>query len=281
VFDDPQPPGPIQRTRFRFIPHGLDQIFAVNAKPFIYNNSVLSQLALQDNGLRYQLIGALSAMGDRMQAADIPAHVNSFVPLAMRLWRGTDPFFGADPSKTLQMAENVRLAAQQAVVDVRTVFGNGLTTQPFTTVRIGSPFYTQCTTRVSTNSEIGRAPCASLAGQQWTFESMPQSMGSSGFAQPLKLYRVRNQGTGDCLTAGAQFADGSDRYKLVVASCSQQTPAQRFFLNRREGRGLEIRSFARNSCVHFSGSALTSDGRPAVYLGPCALGEGKIVIVVE
>jgi hypothetical protein len=280
AFEGPPPPGTIQRTRFRFIPHGLDQILASNTKPSVSNNSVLAQLALKDNGLRYQLIGALSSMGDHMEAADVSGHVNSFVPLVLRLWRGTDAFFGADPNKAMQMAENVRLAAQQAIVDVQTVFGNGLTTLPLTTTRIVSPFFNQCATRVSLSNEIGRASCASLPGQQWTFESKPQSMGSSGFTQPLKLYRVRNQSTTDCLTSGAQFTDGSDRYKLVVAACSLQTAEQRFFLNQREGRALEIRSFARNSCIHFSSSAVTNDGRPAIYLGPC-IGEAKALVVVE
>lgn len=279
VFDDPQPGGPIQRTRFRFIPHGLDQILATGSKPSISTKSVLAQLALQDNGLRYQLTGALSSIGDRIEAANVPEYVNSFVPLVLRAWRGPDPFFGADPQKAIQMAETVRLAAEQAVVDIRTVFGHGLVTMSNAPVRLAGLYHKECATRVTTNGELRREPCGGSPSQQWSFESMPQSMGSNGFSQPLKLYRLRNQSTPDCLTAGAQFTDGSDRYKLMMTPCSQ-SPSQQFFVVRREGAGFELRSFVRNHRAHFSGSALTTDGRPAIYLGPFS-GEAKNLIVAE
>jgi hypothetical protein len=279
VFDDPQPGGQIQRTRFRFVPHGLDQILATGTKPSISTTSVLAQLALKDNGLRYQLTGTLGAMEARIDSADVPGYINSYVPLVLRVWRGLDPFFGADHNKTMQMAETVRLAAEQAVVDISTVFGHGLVTQPNTPIRLAGPYHKECATRVNTNGELRREACGTQPGQQWTFESTPQSMGSSGFSQPLKTYRLRNQSTSDCLSAGAQFTDLSDRYQLVMLPCSQSA-SQQFFLVRREGASFELRSFVRNSCAHFSDSALTTDGRPAIYLGPC-VGEAKNLIVTE
>jgi hypothetical protein len=164
-------------------------------------------------------------------------------------------------------------------VDVRTLFGNGVTTQPFTTTRIIGPSHNQCVTRMTADPELRREWCTGLPGQQWTFESMPQSMGSAGFAQMLKLYRIRNQGTNDCITSSTLLPSATDRYKLIMAPCSLVS-AQRFFLNRREGLGLEIRSFERDACVHFSDSVLTSDGRLAVYIAPC-IGEAKNVMLAE
>ena len=111
------------------------------------------------------------------------------------------------------------------------------------------------------------------------FDSVPLSMGSDGFADPLKLYQLRNQGTTDCLTAGNQFTDGTDRYKLMMMPCSPTAMPQRFFVVRREG-AFEIQSFVRNNCVHFSDGAFTTDNRPAIYLGACGAG-GKNLIVRE
>lgn len=278
VFDGPQPGGPIQRTQFRFIPHGLDQILATGTKPSISKKSVVAQIALQDNGLRYQLMSALSSMGDRIDNIRASAYIDSFVPTVLRAWRGPDVFFGADPNKTMQMAETVRLGMEQAIVDVRTVFGHGVVSMPNTPVRLAGPYHKECVTRVNANSELRREACGSQPGQQWTFESVPQSMGSSRFSQPLKLYRVRNQSTLDCITAGALFPNTTDHYMLVMTPCSQ-SPAQQFFVVRREG-GFELRSFVRDSCAHFSSSALTTDGRLALYLGPF-VGEGKNLIVPE
>jgi hypothetical protein len=278
VFED-APPMPIQKTRFHFIPHGADQILDVNTKPSIYKTAAAAQLAFQNNGLRYQLVDALSLMGGRMAAADIPSHVNSFVPLVIRLWRGTDPFFGADPNAATNMAERVRLALEQAIVDIRTVFGNGVHTQPFTTTRIIGPSHNQCVTRVSASNELRHEWCIGLPGQQWTFESMPQSMGTLGFAQMLKLYRIRNQGTNECITSSTLLPSTSDRYKLITSPCSLVS-AQRFFVNRREGLGMDIRSFERDACVHFSDGVLTNDGRSAVYASPCT-GEAKNVMLAE
>src|SRR5262245_40556618 len=55
-------PAAFTQTRFRFIPHGVDQIFDVAVKPNVYQTSVIAQLAYQNDGLRYQLIRTLASM---------------------------------------------------------------------------------------------------------------------------------------------------------------------------------------------------------------------------
>ena len=65
-----------------------------------------------------------------------------------------------------------------------------------------------------------------------------------------------------------------------MATCSASNPAQHFFLIRREGRAFELRSFVRNACAHFSGSVLTTDQRPAVYVGECH-NESKDLLVTD
>ena len=45
-------------------------------------------------------------MGDQIQNADVPAYIDSFVPLVLRSWRGQDFFFGNDRNRTMRMAEN-------------------------------------------------------------------------------------------------------------------------------------------------------------------------------
>ena len=282
VFDGPQANQTITKTQFRFIPHGPDQVLAPSAKPGISTTAITAQLALKDNGLRYQLIRTLATMGSQLQAMNIPGHIDSFVPLVVRLWRGTDPFFGADRNKTLEMAEHVRLQAAQAIVDLRTVFGNGLMTpaanQAF---RLVGPHHVACVTRLLTgNAEPGHAPCANQPGQKWVFDAAPVSMTTTGFAQPLSLYRVHNQGSSDCLRATTQFTDGSQRFNLEMAPCSTASIRERFFLVQREGRSFELRAFAENACVHFSDGVSTSDGRPAIYLSPCD-GNSKNLVVTE
>ncbi|MBI2714883.1 MAG: CotH kinase family protein [Rhizobiales bacterium] len=283
VFDDPPAQTPIQRTRFRFIPHGLDQILNVGAKPSVSQTSILAQMAHLDNGLRYQLIRTLASMGDQIEIADVPAHIDSFVPLVVRLWRSADILFGSDPNRAMQMAENVRRAAQQAVLDLRTVFGHGVVTPLTNTpIRLVGPHHVQCVTRVPTavSFEVGRAACTNLPVQQWTFEPAATTMTNLGFQQSLKLYRVRNQASPRCLTVGAPFTDGSGRHKLEIATCNPQADEQRFLLVQREGRSFELRAFTENRCAHFSDSAVTNDGRPAIYLGTCD-GSSKNLIVTE
>lgn len=283
VFDDP--PGnlsaPITQTHFRFVPHGVDQILSTT-KPIVYLNSVLAQLAYNDDGLRYQLIRTLGSMGDRVEAADVPAHVDSFVPLVVRLWRGSDTFFGADPNHAIAMAEHVRLAAHQAIVDARTVFGHGLRT-PQTNVpsRLVGLHHVKCLTRVPslTSFEIGYAACTNPAGQSWVFEPAAATMVALGFQDSLNIYNVRNLGTTRCLSVGAAFTDASGRFKLEIATCNS-TDAQRFYLVQREGRSFELRSFSENLCAHFSDVLLTNDGRPMVYLAACD-GVSKNLIVAE
>ncbi len=286
VFDDPpgNPQATIAQTRFRFIPHGIDQIFNVAVKPTVYLTSVLAQLAYLDDGLRYQLIWTLASMGDEIETADLPTQIDSFVPLVVRLWRGQDTFFGADRNLTLQKAENARRAAQQAILDLRAVFGHGLVTPPINTpLRLVGPHHVECATRVPTlgsHFDIGRGACANLSGQQWTFEAAATTMTNLGFQESLKLYRVRNQGTTRCLTVGTPFTDASGRFKLQIATCNPLADAQRFYLVQREGRSFELRAFTEDRCAHFSDSAVTSDGRPAIYLGTCD-GSSKKLIVFE
>ncbi len=283
VFNGPQANQTITKTQFRFIPHGPDQVLAPSAKPAIWTTAITAQLALKDNGLRYQLIRTLATTGAQMQNVNIPGHVDSFVPLVVRLWRGTDPFFGADRNKALEMAEHVRLQAQQANVDLRTVFGNGLVTPPTNqTFRLVGQHHVACVTRVSTagNMEPGHAPCANQGGQKWIFDAAPISMATVGFAQPLSLYRVHNQGSSDCLRATTQFPDGTQRFNLEMAPCSPASIRERFFLVQREGLSFELRSFAENACVHFSDGVMTSDGRPAIYLAGCD-GSSKNLVVME
>lgn len=283
VFDGPQASQTITKTRFRFIPHGPDQVLASSAKPAIWTTAITAQLALKDNGLRYQLIRTLATMGGQLQSMNIPGQIDTFVPLVVRLWRGTDPFFAADRNKALEMAEHVRLQAAQAIVDLRTVFGNGLMTPSTTqTFRLVGQHHVACVTRVSTagNMEPGHAPCANQAGQKWVFDAAPVSMTSVGFAQPLSLYRVHNQGSSDCLRATTQFTDGSPRFNLEMAPCNASSIRERFFLVQREGSSFELRSFAENACVHFSDGVMTSDGRPAIYLSGCD-GSSKNLVVME
>jgi hypothetical protein len=222
-------------------------------------------------------------MGGQLQTMNIPGHIDSFVPLVVRLWRGTDPFFGADRNKTLEMAEHVRLQTAQAIVDLRTVFGNGPVT-PATnqTFRLVGPHHVECVTRLLPvgNMEPGHAPCANQAGQKWVFDAAPVSMTTTGFSQPLSLYRVHNQGSSDCLRATTQFTDGTQRFNLEMAPCNASSIRERFSLVQREGRSFELRSFAENACVHFSDSVSTSDGRPAIYLAPCD-GSSKNLVVTE
>lgn len=283
VFDDPPATQTITKTRFRFIPHGPDQVLAPSAKPGISTTAITAQLALKDNGLRYQLISTLANMGGHLQSMDIPGEIDTFVALVVRLWRGTDPFFGADRNKTLEMAEHVRLQAAQAIVDLRTVFGIALLTPPTNqTYRLVGQHHIACVTRVSTagNMEPGHAPCANQAGQKWVFDAAPVSMTTAGFSQPLSVYRVHNQGSSDCLRATTQFTDGTQRFNLEMAPCNASSIRERFYVVQREGTSLELRSFAENACVHFSDGVVTSDGRPAIYLAPCD-GNSKNLIVME
>jgi hypothetical protein len=283
TFDDPPANAQsIAQTRFRFIPHGIDQIFAAAAKPILWKNAAPAQVALKDNGLRYQLISALAGMENQMAAANLPDYIDAYVPLVIRNWRGQDFFFGPDRNKTLEMAEHVRLAAQQAIVDVGTVFGHGLlapqTNQMF---RLVGPHHVECVTRLVTgNAEVRRAACANQAGQAWTFDSAPISMATVGFGQPLMLYRVHNQGSSECIRVTTAFPDGSGRFKLEMAPCNTASIRERFYLIQREGRSFELRSFAENGCAHFTDSVLTTDGAPSIYLGSCD-GQSKNLIVLE
>ena len=278
LFDDTPPATQIQKTRFRFIPHGVDQILNVNTKPAVYQQSVAAQRAYADNGLRYQLHAALAAYGNRIAAADVPGHIESYVPLVLRLWQGPDPLLGNDAGVARPRAENVKVAFERAVIDVQSVFGEEVLSPSNTPTRLVGSFFAQCATRVTSNPELSRASCGNIPGQRWVFDSMPQSMGSVGFAQPLKLYAVRNSGTQDCMTVGPQFTDGSQRWTLQMAACSAASAAQKFFVVRREGRGFELRSFAQKGCMHFSGSGVTTDGRPQVYVGECNNDMKKLIV---
>jgi CotH kinase protein len=283
VCDGPQATQTITQTRFRFIPHGPDQVVGANTKPMLWANAITAQLALKDNGLRYQLIRTLATMGGQLLAMNIPGQIDTFVPLVVRLWRGQDPFFGADRNKTLEMAEHVRLASQQAIVDLRTVFGNALMTPPGNPAfRLVGPHHVECVARtaVAANLEPGHAAYANLPNQKWFFDPAPLSMTALGFPLPLSLYRVRNQGISGCLQADAQFTDGSQHFNLKLALCNAASIPQRFYLVQREGRSFELRSYAQNACVHFSDAILTSDGRPAIYLSECD-GNSKNLIVME
>ena len=223
VFDGPQQPDH-HANPFRFIPHGPDQVLDANTKPTLWANAAITaKLALKDNGLRYQLIRTLATMGGQLQTMNIPGQVDLFVPLVVRLWRGQDPFFGADRNKTLELAEHVRLAAQQAIVDLNTVFGSGLMTAPADLAfRLVRPHHAECVTRaaVAANVEPGHAACADQPAQKWVFDPAPLSMAALGFPQPLLLYRVRNQGVSGCLQADAQFTDGSQHFNLKMAPCN-------------------------------------------------------------
>jgi len=276
AFDDA--PSPIQKTRFRLIPHGVDQILKLTDKPVVYQQSIVAQRAYANNGLRYQLHRVLAEYGNRIAAADVQGAVESYVPTVLHLWRGNDLILGSDSNVARKMAEKVKVEVNQAIVDVQSVFGEGLLTPTFTPKRIECPFFVQCLTSDTSNPELGRAWCTTQANQQWVFESLPQSMGSLGFPDPLKLYAVRNAGTQACLQVGAQFPDGSNRWTLQMAACSATNASQHFFLVRREGRGFELRSFVRNGCAHFSGSAVTTDGRPAVYIGQCDNDSKKLLV---
>ena len=286
VFDGP-PALPITKTNFRFIPHGLDQVLATTRNLEVYKKSIVAELAYKDNGLRYQLIRTLATMGDQMERANVPGHVDSFVPLVVRLWQGQDPFFGdiaqpfgVDRNQAMQMAEKVRLAAQQAIVDLRTMFGYGLVTPVTDTpIRLVGTHHAQCVDRGPTSSVVvGRAPCMNLPVQQWKFEPAAKSMTNLGFQEPLKLYRVRSQASPHCLTVGAPFVRKVREqhrevevvyHKLQLATCDPNNDGQRLFLVQREGGRFELRAFTEDRCAHFSDSEVTDDGRPAIYLGSC------------
>jgi hypothetical protein len=280
VFDDTPPANSIQKTSFRFIPHGPDQILDVAVKPIVYQNSIVAQRAYADNGLRYQLHRTLAQYGNKVAAANVQGAVESFLPTVLHLWRGADPLLGSDSNAARKMAENVKVAINQAIVDVQSVFGEGLVAPTFTPKRLACPFFVHCATRVSANAELGHTDCTTQPGQQWIFDSMPQSMGSLGFPDALKLYAVRNASTQDCLQVGPQFTDGTQRWKLQLGACSASSGPQKFFLVAREGNGFELHSFVQNGCAHFSGSVQTTDGRPAVYLAECH-SESKELLVAE
>ena len=53
-------------------------------------------------------------------------------------------------------------------------------------------------------------------------------MKSNGFEE-ANTYRIRGN-LESCLTAGAQFSNGSDRYKIILAP-QQDAEQQRFFLD--------------------------------------------------
>ena len=268
VFDGPQANQTITKTQFRFIPHGPDQVLAASAKPGIWTTATAAQLALKDNGLRYQLIRTLATMGGQLQTMNVPGQIDSFVPLVVRLWRGTDPF-AADRNKTLEMAEHVRLQATQAIVDLRTVFGNGLVTPSTTqTFRLVGPHHVACVTRVSTagNMEPGHAPCANQAGQKWVFDAAPISMTNVGFSQPLSLYRVHNQGSSDCLRATTQFTDGTQRFNLEMAPCNAASIRERFFLVQREGRASSFApSLKTPACISAMAWRPPTAARPSTW----------------
>ncbi len=124
LFDDP-PDNPITHTRFRFVPHGLDQI--VNnpgTLPTIWKNSIPAQIAINDNLLRYHLLHTLSTMGSRVTAANVAGRINELTPLANSVWTQPDPILGSN-SQVNAKAQAVRNDMQQAIVDLRTAFGTG------------------------------------------------------------------------------------------------------------------------------------------------------------
>jgi CotH kinase protein len=274
LFDGPVTSQPqITRTRFRFVPHGLDTILSPALKPSVSRTSVVADLAYKDDGLRYQLIKTLGVMSDRMENANIPGQVESYVSTVLRSWRGTDTFFGNDRNHTIQMAENVRLASAQAIVDLRTVFGHAVdapnTQRAF---HLFGSYHAECLAAppLNVSTEARHISCAAGENSWWRFDAAPISMASEGFTQPLLLYRVRARRTNHCLEAGAPFPEATSlTFKLEVATCSGSSFPQRFYLVRREGRTFELRSFTQDACAHFSDGVTTSDNHLAVYLAPC------------
>lgn len=280
MFDDPQAnPNAITRTRFRFVPHGIDQV-ANNpgTAPEIFNSAIPAQISWQHPVLRYRLLSRLAEMGTIITSANVSSLVSGLEPLAQTQWTGNDALLGSNTQISTK-ANTVRNDFAQALVDLRATFGVGIMSPTtIASVNIADVQHFHCmkpAPSAAGNKEVGHDNCATATtppGQilikPWRFEAAPPVAGTPSFAyvDAPKLFRVKHGA--NCLTPDTP--DSGGRMHLITTSCDASNDNQRFFLVKRASDQFELRAFAQeNACAHFSDAIRTPDNRQAVYLAAC------------
>lgn len=272
VFDDPHSENPIARTKFRFVPHGIDQIVNNPGQPpVVFKNSIAANIAWQDKLLRYHLIRTLVTMGDTVANANVTGLIDNLQPLAQQLWTGNDALLGSSASLAAD-ANQVRSDMSQAIADLRATFGNGIVNPSWSGLlyNLVGQQHQDCLSPDPINAsqgEVRHSPCSSLPARKWHLDAVPDSAsGSYGLSPSAALFRLRNRQS--CLTPGA--VDSGGRTHLRLLGCSTSSDAQKFYLVRRDSNNFELRSYAHeDACAHYTDSVLTPDNQLSVYLGSC------------
>jgi CotH kinase protein len=262
--------GPISRTRFKFVPSGLDQILQGDKPLAAYRTAIPAQIAWKDNFLRYHLLHSLVTMSTNLDRGKMSGRVDELGSLAKKTWNAADPLLG-DPALIEGHLATVRKRLAEAANMVREKYGAGIA-KPSTSrlLNLVGREHGSCLLTDSSASEDVEAvhgSCSAIA-PHWRFESvlLPKRFASLGFVRPALLFRIRAKN--NCLTSNELDALG--RRRLIASPCESGIEHQWFFLMKRGDVDFEIRSFVlEDACVHFSDTITTPNGSKGVYLAGC------------